>query len=103
MVKETTGHEFLLTTIIYFEHFIILVQQSCGVLLFTLNIVVLVLYSCGSQVKDPPSSGHTFHARSCVRRDYPSWVMEILSYRTINKSGRMSRRLLSGKYLSITK
>ena len=29
MVKETAGQEFLLTTTIYFEHDIILVQQSC--------------------------------------------------------------------------
>ena len=28
MVKETAAQEFLLTTIIYFEHCIILVQQS---------------------------------------------------------------------------
>ena len=32
MVKETAGQEFLLTTTIYFEHDIILVQQSCWVL-----------------------------------------------------------------------
>ena len=70
MVKETAGQEFLLatTSIIYFEHYITLVQQSCceyyyflrtllyllctlchtrpaillRVLLFTPNIIVLV-------------------------------------------------------------
>ena len=29
MVKETAGKGFLLTTIVYFEHYIMLVQQSC--------------------------------------------------------------------------
>ena len=29
MVKETAGQEVLLSTIIYFQHYIILVQQSC--------------------------------------------------------------------------
>ena len=29
MVKETAGQDFLLTTIIYFEHYITPVQQSC--------------------------------------------------------------------------
>ena len=29
MVKETAGQEFLLTTIIHFEDYITLVQQSC--------------------------------------------------------------------------
>ena len=54
---------------------------------------------CGSQVKSQLWSGHIFHARSCVRRDYPSEVMEIVSY--CNKGGRTSRKLVSGKYLSI--
>ena len=34
MVKETAGQEFLLTFIIYFEHYIILVQQSCWPFLY---------------------------------------------------------------------
>ena len=93
-------------------------RSSCWLLfLFTLNIIpysysnpaeyyyilwtLLYSYTCGSQVKAQPSSGHKFHARSCVRRDYPSEVMEIVSYCT--KSGRMSRKLVSGKYVSITK
>ena len=29
MVKETAGQEFLLTTLIYFEYYMIPVQQSC--------------------------------------------------------------------------
>ena len=36
-------------------------------------------------------SGHILHARSCVRRGYPSEAMHILFYCT--KSGRMSRKL----------
>ena len=42
MVK--TRQEFLLTTVIiaYLEHYVILVQQSCLVLLFTSNIIILV-------------------------------------------------------------
>ena len=77
MVKGTAGQEFLLT------------------------VIRTLLYpsSCESQVKAQPSSGHIFHARSCVRRDYPSEVMEIVSY--CAKSGRMSRTLVTGKYLSI--
>ena len=89
-------------------------RSSCWlVLLLTLNIIytrtaiplstiiylwtLLYSYSCGSQVKAQPSSGHIFHARSCVRRNYPSEVMEIVSYCT--KNGRMSRKVVSGKYL----
>ena len=41
------------------------------------------MYNFRSQVKAQPSSGHIFHARSCVRRDYPSGVMEI--YLTVLK------------------
>ena len=70
------------------------------VLLFTMTLLYS-FNSCGSQVKAQPSSGHIFHARSCVRRDYPSEVMDIVSYCT--KNGRMSRKLASGKNLSITK
>ena len=58
-------------------------------------------YSCESPVKAQPSSGHVFHARSCVRRDYPSEVMKTVL--CCPKSGRMSRKLVSGKYLSIYK
>ena len=89
MVKETVRQEFLLTTIIYFEH-IMLVQQSCWVLIL-LWTLLLSWSSCGSQVKAQPSCGHIFHTRSCVRRDYPSEAMEIVSYCT--KSGRVSRKL----------
>ena len=46
-------------------------------------------------MKAQPSSGHIFHARSCVRRDYPSEAMGIVSYCT--KSGRMSRKLGIGE------
>ena len=42
--------------------------------------ILLNGYSSGSQVKVAPSSGHIFHARSCVRRDYPSEVTEIVSF-----------------------
>ena len=44
MVKERAGQEFLLTTIIFFEHYIILVvvQLSCCVQLFALNNIILV-------------------------------------------------------------
>ena len=62
---------------------------------------LLYSYSCGSQVKTQTSSGHILGARSSVRRDYPSEVMEIVTY--CAKRGRMSRKLVSGKYLSITK
>ena len=41
---------------------------------------ILLSYSCGSQMKGQPSSGDIFHARSRVRRDYPSEVMDIVSY-----------------------
>ena len=53
MVKGTAGQEFLLT------------------------VIRTLLYpsSCESQVKAQPSSGHIFHARSCVRRDNPSDVI----------------------------
>ena len=78
-------------------------ELTYWLLWFTLNIISYS-HSCGSQVKAQPSSGHIFHASSCVRRDYPSEVMmEIIYYCTINKSGRMSRKLASGKYLYITK
>ena len=42
-------------------------------------------------MKAQPSSGLIFNARSCLRRDYPSEAMEIVSYCT--KSGRVSRKL----------
>ena len=95
-VKETAGQEFLLTTIIYFEHYyIILVQQSCWTLVrpvsFTLNIIILVqLWVAGE--------GLTIRV---VISSTLSEVMEIVSYCT--KNGRMSRKLVPGKHLSITK
>ena len=46
-------------------------------------------------MKAQPSSGHIFHARSCVRRDCPSEAMEIVSYCT--KRGRMSGKLGIGE------
>ena len=46
---------------------------------------LLYSYSCGSQVTAQPSSGHILHARSCVRRDYPSEVTEVVSYCTTSK------------------
>ena len=46
---------------------------------------IMYSYSCGSMVKAQPSSGHIFHARSWVRRDYPSEVMEIASYCNVRK------------------
>ena len=52
-------------------------------------------------MKAQPSSGHIFEATPCVRRDYLSEVIEIVS--CCVKSGRMSRKLVSGKHLSITK
>ena len=56
---------------------------------------LIVILSCGSQVKAQPSSGHIFYARSCVRREYPSEAVEIVSFCT--KSGRMSRKLGIGE------
>ena len=44
--------------------------------------MLLYWYTYGSQVKAEPSSGHGFHARSCVKRDYPSEIREIVSYYT---------------------
>ena len=60
MVKETAGQEFLLTTIIYFEHYIIPVRTA--ILLSTINYFehYTRTYSCGSQVKDQPLGGHIF-------------------------------------------
>ena len=75
-----------------------LVQQSCSQST-SIYFEDDYSYSCGSQVKAQPSSGHIFQPRSCVRSDYPSEAMEIVSYCT--KSGRMSRKLVSGKYLFI--
>ena len=51
----------------------ILVRKSCRVLQYNLLWTLLYSYSCGSQVKAQSPSGHIFHARSCVRRDYPSF------------------------------
>ena len=94
-------------------------RSSCGLLpgIFTFNIVsysysnpaecyyllgiLLHSYSCGSQVKAQPSSGHNIlDARSCVRRDYPSEVIDM--YLIVLKVVRR-RKLVSGKYLFITK
>ena len=51
------------------------------VLLFTLNLIILVqLWVAG----EGSTRRHIFHARSCVRRDYRSEVMEIVSYCTKN-------------------
>ena len=70
---------------------ITLVQQFCWALQYNLLRTLLYSYSCGSQVKAQPSSGHIFHARTCVRRGHPSEAMEIVSYWT--KSGHMFRKL----------
>ena len=68
------------------------------IIITTLNITILVELWVASEGL---TSDNIFHARSCVRRDYPSEVMEIASYCT--NSGRMSRKLVSGNHLSITK
>ena len=60
-----------LLTIIDFEHFIILVQQSCLVLLFSLNIIILVQLWVADE-KAQPSSGHMRE-----KRPYPSEVIDI--------------------------
>ena len=86
MVKERAGQEFLLT-IIYIISYSYSNPAECYQVSFSL--ILLNSYSCGSQVKAQRSSGHIFQSRSCVRRDYPSEVMDIVSYCT--KSGRMSQ------------
>ena len=50
-------------------------------------------YSCGSQVKAQPSSGH--NPRKIVREKRLSAAIDIVSYCT--KSGRMSRKLRIGE------
>ena len=92
MVTETAGREFLLTrTITFFEQFILYLIWN-----YYVRAAVGRRWTPNHRV-----SGHISHARSCVRRDYPSEVMKIVSYCT--KSGRMSWKLVSGRYLSITK
>ena len=66
----TSWSNFLLT-IIDFEHYIILLQQSCWLLLFTLNIIILAQLWVASE-KAQRSSGHMRR-----KRPYPSEVMEI--------------------------
>ena len=95
MMEETAGQDFLLITIkniIYFEHTLYPYSNPAEYHYFLWTL--LYSYSCGSQVNAQPSSGHIIHARSCVRGDYPSEVVEMVSYCT--KSSRMSRKLVSG-------
>ena len=67
-----------------------------SIILFTLKIIILVqLWVAG----EGPTIEWPHLPRKIVRKRL-SEVMEIVS---CTKSGRMSRKLVSGKYLSITK
>ena len=78
---------------------IILVQHSCRVVLFTLNIIIPVqLWVAG----EGPTIEWSYVPRQIVREKRLSFRgLEIVYHCT--KSGRMSRKLVSGKYLSIIK
>ena len=67
-----------------------------SILVFSLNIIILVQpWVAGGG----PTIEWSYLPRKIVReKDYPSEVMEIVYYCT--KSGRMSRKLVSGKYLA---
>ena len=68
MVKETAGQEFLLTTIVLYC--IVFLQQSCGVLLFTLNTIMLVqLWVAG----EGPTVEWSYLPRKIVREKRPSF------------------------------
>ena len=69
--------------------------EYCSIIFFEHFFFFLYSYTCGSQVKAQPSSGHIFPARSCVRIDCPSEAIEVVSYCTQN--GRMSRKLGIGE------
>ena len=96
MVKAT-GQEFLQTAV--YLNIALYWYGNPAENYYTLR-TLLYSYSCGSQVNARASSGIIFHER-WVRRDYPSEVMDVLLHYSTRSC--MSHRLVSGKYLSITK